>query len=142
QYNGVYVVSVIEGMPADGKLEPGDVITAVDGREVEKSEDLTEYVNTKAEEDTIIIEYIRENSERTAELSLEKFDENSERRGIGISLVTDREVDIERPVEFSSGSIGGPSAGLMFALEIYDQLVEEDLTRGYNISGTGEIDYE
>src|SRR5699024_11707730 len=36
----------------------------------------------------------------------------------------------------------GPSAGLMFSLEIYDQLTEEDLTKGYQIAGSGEIDYE
>src|SRR5699024_5664820 len=34
------------------------------------------------------------------------------------------------------------SAGLMFSLEIYDQLTEEDLTKGYQIAGSGEIDYE
>src|SRR5699024_9849335 len=84
-YRGVYVVSVIEGMPAEGKLEPGDVIVAVDGQKVEKSEDLTEYVNTKEEGDTIVIDYIRENDELTVELGLESFDETNEKRGIGIS---------------------------------------------------------
>src|SRR5690625_5386349 len=43
---------------------------------------------------------------------------------------------------FDSGNIGGPSAGLMFSLEMYDQLTEEDITKGYKIAGTGEIDYE
>src|SRR5699024_769198 len=38
--------------------------------------------------------------------------------------------------------IGGPSAGLMFSLEIYDQLTEEDLTKGYEIAGTGQVDYD
>src|SRR5699024_2694229 len=61
---------------------------------------------------------------------------------IGIKLVTDRHVNVTPKVNFSSGNIGGPSAGLMFALEIYDQLTEEDLTGGLNIAGTGEIDYE
>lgn len=142
EYKGVYVVSVVEGMPADGVLEPGDVIVGVDGRKIEKSEDLTEYIQTKQHGETVTIDYKRENEERTAELRLEKFDDDEEEAGIGIRLVTDREVHIERPVEFSSGNIGGPSAGLMFALEIYDQLTEEDITKGYLISGTGEIDYD
>src|SRR5699024_171559 len=61
--------------------------------------------------------------------------------GMGISLVTDRSVTVNPKVNFSSGNIGGPSAGLMFALEIYDQLIESDLTKGYEIAGTGEVDY-
>ncbi|HJV30720.1 MAG TPA: S16 family serine protease, partial [Bacillales bacterium] len=35
--------------------------------------------------------------------------------------------------------IGGPSAGFMFSLEIYNQLTKEDLTKGYQIAGTGTI---
>src|SRR5699024_11578609 len=44
------------------------------------------------------------------------------------------------PVNIKSGDIGGPSAGLMFSLEIYNQLTEKDITKGYNIAGTGAID--
>lgn len=142
EYSGVYVVSVVEGMPAEDVLEPGDVIVQVDNIKVEKAEDLTKYIQTKHLNDTVRIDYIRENDRRTAKLKLAQFDDNQQKAGIGISLVTDREVHIERPVEFSSGNIGGPSAGLMFALEIYDQLIEDDLTKGHLISGTGEIDYE
>src|SRR5690625_7652658 len=60
---------------------------------------------------------------------------------MGVSLVTDRSVTVDPKVNFSSGNIGGPSAGLMFSLEIYDQLTENDLTSGYAIAGTGEVDY-
>ena len=42
-------------------------------------------------------------------------------------------------IEIRTDNIGGPSAGLMFALEIYDQLTKEDLTRGYRIAGTGTL---
>lgn len=43
-------------------------------------------------------------------------------------------------VHITAGEIGGPSAGLVFALEIYNRLTAEDLTKGYSIAGTGEID--
>ena len=56
--------------------------------------------------------------------------------------MTDQDVEVERDVRIKSGKIGGPSAGLMFALEMYDKLVDEDMTKGYNIAGTGEIDFE
>lgn len=42
-------------------------------------------------------------------------------------------------MKIDSHEIGGPSAGLMFTLEIYNQLVEEDLTNGHEIAGTGTI---
>ena len=42
-------------------------------------------------------------------------------------------------MKIDSHEIGGPSAGLMFTLEIYNQLVDEDLTRGHEIAGTGTI---
>ena len=76
------------------------------------------------------------------EVTLGIIDEESKQIGIGITLVTDRDVEVNPPITFSSGNIGGPSAGLMFSLEIYDQLTEGDLTKGYQIAGTGEIDYE
>ena len=44
------------------------------------------------------------------------------------------------PVKFSTGSIGGPSAGLAFALEIYDSLSGRHLLRGHKIAVTGELD--
>lgn len=43
-------------------------------------------------------------------------------------------------VHITAGEIGGPSAGVVFALEIYNRLVAEDITKGYSIAGTGEID--
>ena len=57
--------------------------------------------------------------------------------GIGIGLVDDRELIVNPNVRVNTEEIGGPSAGFMFSLEIYNQLTEDDLTRGYNIAGTG-----
>src|SRR5690606_14697140 len=64
------------------------------------------------------------------------------RAGLGIQPADMIEVkadDPSRQVEIVVEDIGGPSAGLMFALEIVDQLTEGDLTKGYRIAGTGEI---
>ncbi len=54
--------------------------------------------------------------------------------------VTDREVTFEPETNIEAGAIGGPSAGLMFSLEIYNQLTEGDITKGLNIAGSGSID--
>jgi PDZ domain-containing protein len=141
-YAGVYVVSVVDNMPSSGKLEMGDRIVSLDGEEISESADLIKYVETKDAGDTITVDFYREKEPMTEEITLDYFPDDETRVGLGISLVTDREISVDPEVNFSSGNIGGPSAGLMFALEIYDQLVEEDITKGYQIAGTGEVDYE
>ncbi|MFB4167608.1 SepM family pheromone-processing serine protease [Virgibacillus sp. JSM 102003] len=140
-YDGVYVVAVVDGMPADGKLKSGDRITGIDGKEIKESKDLINYVENKQAGDSISLEVVRDEKQLTKEVKLEKFKEADKKVGIGIRLVTDRSVKVNPKVNFSSGSIGGPSAGLMFSLEIYDQLNKNDLTSGYQIAGTGEVDY-
>lgn len=141
-YNGVYVVSVVNGMPAEEVLQIGDKITAVNQREVDTAETLIDLVDQQIDAEKIKLTIERNEEEMEVEVGLAPFPENPERIGIGIQLVTDREVTVEQELNFSSGDIGGPSAGLMFSLEIYDQLTEEDLTKGYQIAGTGEISYE
>lgn len=141
-YEGVYVVSVVNGMPAEGILEVGDQIIAVDDEKVSQADDLIDYIKTKTASDKVKLTFNRDDQEQTEYVGLETFTDNDERIGLGISLVTDRNVTVKPEVNFSSGNIGGPSAGLMFSLEIYDQLTEEDMTKGYEIAGTGEVDYE
>lgn len=141
-YKGIYVVSVIEGMPADGILESGDKIVEIDNQKVSQSDDLIDYVSTKEEGTIIDVTIEREKEQLTKEIELVSFPGDVNKVGIGIQLVTDREVKVDQKVEFASGNIGGPSAGLMFTLEIYDQLTEEDLTKGLQIAGTGTMGYE
>ncbi|OZU90424.1 hypothetical protein CIL03_04565 [Virgibacillus indicus] len=141
EYNGVYVVSVVEKMPADGKLQIADRIIGINGEEIKEADDLISYVESKEAGDVITLDIVREEENITKDIKLERFEDMDNKIGIGIQLVTDRSVSVEPEVRFSSGRIGGPSAGLMFSLEIYDQLTEDDLTKGYEIAGTGEIDY-
>jgi len=141
-YNGAYVVNTVKNMPADDLLEPGDVIKLVDHIELETSNDLVEYVAQKEKGDVITIKFERDNKEFTEDIEIVNFPNDEEQFGVGIQLTSNVEVHVDPKVEFSSGQIGGPSAGLMFALKIYDQLVEEDLTKGKKIAGTGQIDYE
>lgn len=141
-YRGVFVAGVMEGFPADGKLKMGDHITAIDNEKIKKAEDLTSYVKNKQPGETISLKLDRDDETLTKEITLKDLNELDGRPGIGIQLVTDRDVTVDPTVEFTSGSIGGPSAGLMFSLEMYDQLTKEDLTHGMQITGTGEVDYD
>lgn len=145
-YQGVYVVSVLADMPAEGKLKAGDKILAVDGNQIQTSNEIIEYISTKEAGDIVELEIERGEGEETevltVDIELAPFSEEEEKVGVGVQLVTNRDVEVDPPVEFASGNIGGPSAGLMFSLEIYDQLMEQDVTKGYKIAGTGEISYE
>lgn len=142
KYNGIYVVSVIEGMPAEEKISMGDRIIGVDEEIIREANDLISYVETKQAGDSIRLKIVRDEKDLVVDVLLEEFKTTPGKIGLGIELVTDRTVDVDPQVHFSSGEIGGPSAGLMFALEIFDQLTEEDLTKGLDIIGTGSLDYE
>ncbi|GAB2543073.1 SepM family pheromone-processing serine protease [Gracilibacillus alcaliphilus] len=142
EYKGVYVVSVVEGMPADGILQSGDEIIEIDGKEINESEDLIDYVTSKTAGDAVRLTIERDEQTMEEEIALAELEDLDGQPGIGIQLVTNRQVTVSPDLTFSSGSIGGPSAGLMFSLEIYDQLTTEDITKGYQIAGTGEVDYQ
>lgn len=135
---GIYVLSVLKGSPADGKLKAGDRITKIDGQSFESSTDFTDYVQSKNAGDMITVTLIRDEVELNEEIVLQEISSIG-KPGIGISLVEDKEVKTTPPVKIDTAQIGGPSAGLMFTLEIYNQLKEEDITKGYLIAGTGTI---
>ncbi len=139
EYLGVYVLDVTEGMPAYNVIKSGDKIVSIDGNPILKSDDLLEYIAKKEQSDLLSIEVEREGELETVEVSLAPFPDEPERIGLGITLVTDRQIVTDPEITINSGDIGGPSAGLMFTLEIYDQLTEEDYTKGYQICGTGTI---
>lgn len=140
KYKGVYVVQVVPDMPAEGKLRAGDRITKVDEQEFSSSEDFIEYVGKKKSGDQIVLTINRENRTKTVKVTVEPFKDDPKKIGLGISLVDDKEIIVDPEVTVETDEIGGPSAGLMFSLEIYDQLMEEDFTKGYKIAGTGTID--
>ncbi|WP_025028043.1 SepM family pheromone-processing serine protease [Caldalkalibacillus mannanilyticus] len=148
---GIIVTQTMEGMPAEQHLQIGDVIIRVDQKEVNTSEELITYILGKKKGDSVEITYLRDEQEQTAMLAISELplsDEEKERgveprAGIGISTLTKRSLgEITPSVNIRTEKIGGPSAGLMFTLEIYNQLTEHDITKGYRIAGTGTINAE
>jgi PDZ domain-containing protein len=127
-------------MPAEGKLLPGDRIIEVDSQKFASSESFIEYVGSKKAGNHVELTIKRNNKTEKVKVTLQAFQEDPKKVGIGISLVDDKEIIVNPKVTVKTDEIGGPSAGLMFALEIYDQLMEEDFTKGYKIAGTGTID--
>jgi Lon-like protease len=138
-YKGVYVLNVFPNMPAEGKLVPGDRIIKINGNSFESSDSFIEYVNEKKEGEELSLTIERKNEMNEVTLTVSAYTDYPGKKGIGIQLVEDKEIIVQPKVEVNTEEIGGPSAGLMFTLEIYNQLTEMDLTRGYDIAGTGTI---
>jgi Lon-like protease len=133
----VTVGKVVSGSPADGVLKTGDVITSVDGKPVTKPSELTDTIRGKPAGTQLTIGYTRAGKPATARLA-SKVAKEGEPPRIGV------EIEQRQPHPFTLtidlDEIGGPSAGLMFALGIVDKLRPEDLTGGKIIAGTGTID--
>ncbi len=136
-YNGIYVLGIFPGMPAEDVLEAGDRITAIDGRKIKASAELTDYIQSKKAGEKVTIAYSRNKKQFEESIQVQSFAELDGKTGLGISLADDRTLKSDPKVTLEAEEIGGPSAGLMFTLEIYDQLMEEDVAAGLKVAGTG-----
>lgn len=133
----IVVVTVIEDTPADGVLEPGDVILAVDGTQVSEPQEVADVVVDREVGDTVDFTISRGGEQMTVTAETTAAEDDG-RPVVGFAP----DWGYEFPVEVTIGidqRIGGPSAGMIFALAIYDTLTEEPLVEGRHIAGTGEV---
>ncbi len=137
-YKGVYVMSILDESKFKGKLEVGDTIVSLDGHSFKSSEEFIDYVKSKKVGEEIDVVVNRNGSEKKVSAPLMKMD-TDKKAGLGISLVNDTTITTTIPVDVNTEEIGGPSAGLMFSLEIYTQLKGINLRDGRQIAGTGTI---
>lgn len=135
----VLVQDVAPGAPADGQLRAGDVLRTVDGRPLRDAADLQAAVAGREVGDVVRLGLERDGRSRTVELTTDASTDDGEPRPV-VGVVT-REEPVEAPfeVDITLEDVGGPSAGLMFALGILDKLGEPSLTGGLHLAGTGEI---
>lgn len=139
-FKGVYVMNVSDTSDFKGKLKTGDIVTKVDGKNFKNSQEFMDYVKSKKVGDTVTVIYERDGKEAEAKGKLVKLEDKKEPRpGIGITLTDSTELQSDRDVVIHTENIGGPSAGLMFTLELYDLLSGKDLRKGREIAGTGTI---
>jgi PDZ domain-containing protein len=131
----VTVAAVPEAGPAAGRLEPGDRLLTVDGQGVTSAQQVRDIVQPLPAGTDVEIVVERDGAERTVSVTTEDSDGRSI---IGVLLGLDYDLPIT--VTLNTGSIGGPSAGLMFSLSIYDRLTPGSLTGGESIAGTGTIE--
>jgi Lon-like protease len=136
----VVVVEVLPGGPADGVLAAGDSVLAVDGVPIDQAEELQEATRTADPGDALTLTVRHAGQEREETLVLADVDGTGRGR-LGVAIETAAtELRLPFEVALAEGTrIGGPSAGLMVALTVYDLLSEEDLLSGRVVVGTGSI---
>jgi PDZ domain-containing protein len=148
----VIVATVVKDSPAEGRLHAGDVIKAVDGAAVKQPSDVAKLVTKHKAGQNVVFTVIpakeqaaAEKAHRTATttqdvtLTTKASDDSGPKRAVvGISAGTDHTFPFT--IDIKLADVGGPSAGLMFALGIYDKLTPGDLTGGKFVAGTGTID--
>lgn len=128
----IQVTDVVADAPADGKLEKGDRVLEVNGKPVSSSQQV---VDVAATGKPMAVTVRRDGKRKTVEVTPAQT-KDGPRIGISVGPTYDFPFDVSVLVD---PRIGGPSAGLMFSLAIYDTLTPGPLTGGHDIAGTGEI---
>ncbi|MDQ1121810.1 YlbL family protein [Microbacterium trichothecenolyticum] len=132
------VVTVTDDGASAGLLQPDDVITTVDGAQVRNVEAVRAEVQARAGA-PVTIGYERGGTPGTVQVTPRQREVDGQQQWLlGIALMQSFDLPID--VKIQLNDVGGPSAGMMFALGIIDKMSPGDLTGGQHIAGTGTID--
>lgn len=133
-----YIIYIEETSDTDLKI--GDIILNIDGNKITSLDDITNVLINKDIGSKVYIK-VKNNNKEYTRYAVVKKDKDRKILGIGVLIIYDYETDPE--VEFSFlKSESGPSGGLILSLALYDKLVDDDITKGLKISGTGTIDID
>jgi Lon-like protease len=136
--NGAFVASVFSDLPAAGKIAPGEVIVAVDGKPVRSTIDLQRLISTKKPGTTLTLRLTHSNGNRTVRLTTAPNPEDASRSVIGVLVEAAADINLPVDISIDAGNIGGPSAGLAFALDVMEKL-GRDVDHGKKVAATGEL---
>ena len=138
---GLRVVDVVRGSPAADVLLRGDVIVAVDGQPVTEAPRLAEVVSSRPAGSEFRIAVERDGARTELQVRSRRMPLLSGGVGLGIAVETrGLEVDLPFQISFPERDVGGPSAGLAYAVAIADMLSAQDFARGRVVATTGTID--
>jgi PDZ domain-containing protein len=138
---GALVEGVAGDAPAAKLLEEQDVIIGVDGNVVRTPGDLRRLVGRHSPGDTVSLRLRRDDA--VHKLAVRTIaDPLDERRPlIGVRVAQAADIEYQRKIDIDLGDVGGPSAGLAFALDILEEL-DENVDRGLTVAATGEIELD
>lgn len=135
KHTDIYVTYILK--EADTDIEVKDKILKVNNVDINSREDLNREIDSVPLNTEFNIEVDHEGETYTRHAKVTDID-GYKIIGITLTCITDYEVDPQVTFEFKNNE-SGPSGGLMTTLEIYNELTEEDITKGHKIAGTGTI---
>lgn len=135
--NEQVIVTYIDEL-AETDLKTGDQIISIENEKISSKEQLKNILSQKEVGDTVNFNVLRDNKEVIKTAKIIEYDDS---KIIGILVTEDKDIKTNPDIEINfKKSESGSSGGLMMALTIYNLLVDEDITKGYKIIGTGTID--
>lgn len=133
--SGALIEGTVPGCEADGQLFPGNLITAIDGETVDGEREARALIDRVPPDQPI--EFVAKAGKKDVVVDLRRTPCGPDGEDlVGVSVMDPFPFE----VRIDDAGVGGPSAGLMFSLGIYDTLTPGDLTGGLAVAGTGEID--
>ncbi len=135
---GALIDAVEPGLPAAGRLEPTDVIVAVDGHVVHSPAGVAAAMASRSVGRRVSFTVLRDGRRKLITLATVPASRGSKRGIVGIYLSQNETIHLPIRVSIDAHGVGGPSAGLAFALEVLQQL-GRNVDRGLKIAATGEI---
>ncbi len=141
--DGVLVVGLLDDSPVKDKLVKNDLIVSINNELVKSVSEFISMLRTYEIGDIVNIGLIRNEQELTIETKLIEHVEYENEPMVGFLASTPNQQFIfPFEVDIQTGNVGGPSAGMMMALNVYNLLTEDDITNGKKIAGTGTIEID
>jgi Lon-like protease len=137
----VEVLDVTKDGPADGKLQTRDRVIEVNGTRIREADQVAKAIQKTGPGRPAEFVVRRGDATRTVKVQAEASEDDPDRAVVGISIGTGYDFPFDVSVRLSD-QIGGPSAGLIFSLGVYDTLTPGSLTGGTDVAGTGTIDQD
>ncbi|HKU11958.1 MAG TPA: S16 family serine protease [Sinomonas sp.] len=131
----VKIASLISGSASEGKLQPGDTILTVAGQKADSLATVQKLV-AASQGKPLAVGFQRNGVDQTVEITPKDAGQGRYLLGFTVTYA----FTFPFTVDFALDAVGGPSAGMMFALGIVDKLTPGDLTQGRQIAGTGTIE--
>jgi Lon-like protease len=135
---GLKVVAVTSDSHAVGVVKPGDVIVSANGKPVGTRDDLRVILAGEKPGDVVRLGIRRGKKLLTLRIRTTSDAAEPKRPIIGVLPSQALSVHFPFPIQFNLGQVGGPSAGLAFALELLEQR-GRDVDHGYRVAATGQI---
>ena len=135
------VLGVTKGSPAEGKLQPRDYLLEINDVEITDIAQVSMAVQRSDVGDPAEFVVRRDGERKTVTVDTVAAEDDPNRAVVGVEIGTGYDFPFEVKVRIDE-QIGGPSAGLVFSLAVFDTLTPGALTGGESIAGTGTIDTE